>query len=97
MKASHITAALLTLHFGLSTGTAQAAEPSTQAPLTRAEVRAELLRARAANELPSAADLYGPTLSRALLESQRGSATRPAGEHAITASSAHMNPASSTK
>jgi hypothetical protein len=35
-------------------------------PLSRAEVKAEFLRARAAGELPSSADLFGPALQQAM-------------------------------
>lgn len=34
--------------------------------LSRAEVKAEFLRARAAGELPSSADLFGPALQQAM-------------------------------
>ncbi len=55
---------------GAATFGAQAADaPSTPTSLTRAEVRAEFLRARAAGELPSPADVYGPTLSQAMNQS----------------------------
>ncbi|MFM8899770.1 MAG: DUF4148 domain-containing protein [Burkholderiales bacterium] len=35
-------------------------------PLSRAEVKAEFLRARAAGELPCSADLFGPALAKAM-------------------------------
>ena len=35
-------------------------------PLSRAEVKAEFLRARAAGELPSSAELFGPALQQAM-------------------------------
>lgn len=46
--------------------------------LTRAEVKAEFLRARAAGELPSSADLFGPALMQALTQAMRTSAKTPA-------------------
>ena len=39
-------------------------------PLSRAEVKAEFLRARAAGELPSSADLFGPALQQAMQATQ---------------------------
>ncbi len=35
-------------------------------PLSRAEVKAEFLRSRAAGELPTSADLFGPALQQAM-------------------------------
>ena len=35
-------------------------------PLSRAEVKAEYLRARTSGELPSSADLFGPALQQAM-------------------------------
>lgn len=60
----------LAAFLGAAIFNAQAADaPSAPASLTRAEVRAEFLRARAAGELPSPSDVYGPTLSQAMNQS----------------------------
>lgn len=48
---------------------ALAAEPGAE-PLSRAQVRAELVRAQAAGELASPGDLYAP-VRQAMLEAQR--------------------------
>ena len=48
-------------------------------PLSRAEVKAEYLRARTAGELPSSADLFGPALQQAMQPAR----TKPAG-HSTT-------------
>ncbi len=40
--------------------------PAQTTSLSRAEVKAEFLRARAAGELPSSADLFGPALQQAM-------------------------------
>ncbi len=61
-----LLAATLLATFGLG---AQAAEPKSE-PLSRAQVRAEYLRARDAGELASAADLYRP-VREAMMDSQR--------------------------
>ncbi len=64
-----LTLALAAL-LGAAAFSAQAADaPSPSASLTRAEVRAEFLRARAAGQLPSPADVYGPALSQAMNQS----------------------------
>lgn len=65
LRTSVLAATLLGL-VGLG---AQAAEPKFE-PLTRAQVRAEYLRARDAGELASAADLYRP-VREAMIDSQR--------------------------
>lgn len=73
MKTSTITMGFATTLLALSSLCAEAAD--TGAPsLTRAEVRAELLRARAAGELPSPSDVYGPVLAQAM--AQASSETR---------------------
>ncbi len=47
-------------------------------PLSRAEVKAEFVRARAAGELPSSADLFGPTLQEAMQTNRTKQASLPA-------------------
>lgn len=68
-----MTIGFTTALLALSSFCVQAAD--TGAPsLTRAEVRAELLRARTAGELPSPSDVYGPLLAQAM--AQASSETR---------------------
>lgn len=50
---------ILALALVVSAGAAFAAEPVNNAPLSRAEVRAEYERARQAGELPKSTDSYG--------------------------------------
>lgn len=75
MKTLFITPLPLRRHAGWLAVALAAASLGAQAadalPLTRAEAQAELLRARAAGELPSAADLHGPLLDRALRSAAR--------------------------
>lgn len=54
---------------GMLSANAQAADPKPE-PLSRAQVRAEYLRARDAGELASAGDLYR-TVREALVDAQR--------------------------
>lgn len=54
-----IVAATLALLAGAAAAGELVSVPVERSPLTRAEVQAELLRARAAGEIPSSADSYG--------------------------------------
>jgi hypothetical protein len=67
VKTSTITMGFVTALLALSSLCVQAADTGTSS-LTRAEVRAELLRARAAGELPSPSDVYGPVLAQAMAQ-----------------------------
>jgi Domain of unknown function (DUF4148) len=62
MKISLFTSVLMLALAASVSGTAQ----GQGVALTRAEVKAEFLRARAAGELPSSAELFGPSLHHAL-------------------------------
>jgi hypothetical protein len=68
--------------------TAGAADNAPASGLTRAEVRAELLRARAAGELPSPADVYGPALTQAFLMSNQTVASQAAAKARTATSTA---------
>jgi hypothetical protein len=76
MKSSLLLAASL---FALAAHLPSPAHAQTS-PLSRAEVKAEFLRARAAGELPSSADLFGPALQQAMpsAKTKQVSASSPA-------------------
>ncbi len=83
---------------GAATFNAQAAEPtSAPASLTRAEVRAEFLRARAAGELPSPAEVYGPTLLQAMNQSASVARRQPATIKTADAAPAQVAAASAAR
>jgi hypothetical protein len=58
------------------------------APLSRADVKAEFLRARAAGELPSSADLFGPALQQAMQTTR----TKPADQSTAQGTGAEQRP-----
>jgi hypothetical protein len=58
------------------------------APLSRADVKADFLRARAAGELPSSADLFGPALQQAMQTAR----TKPADQSTAQVTGAEQRP-----